>query len=180
MTSLSSPWCLRRMWAYGSSLYSHLMMMFRSSRHVFRYFYPKREAPWWRLRLTAATVRLLCLGYVSTYTKVYESVYAQWAWVCIAMHYLKGLLALGCETPPKRLGVKTRGAPTPGLPGTPKKRARALEFCREACAREARASKSTRAHVLDMCLVPLREFNSNQACKCVFVHCVDRCGELHV
>ena len=38
-------------------------------------------------------------------------VYAQWAWVCIAEHYRQGLSeASGCKTPPKRLGVKIRGA----------------------------------------------------------------------
>ena len=44
-------------------------------------------------------------------------VYAQWAWVCIAMHYLPPAgspVASGCEIPPKRLGVKTRGVPSPG------------------------------------------------------------------
>lgn len=54
-----------------------------------------------------------------------------------------------------------------------KKRARALEFCREACAREARASKSTRAHVLLVYLVPLR-VQQQPSMQVIFVHCVWR------
>ena len=52
--------------------------------------------------------------YTSAYTKVYESVCPVGVGVHCDALPAGSPAASGCETPPKRLGVKTRGAPSPG------------------------------------------------------------------